>query len=86
MAYSVVVSVRSAISSPKRPGERVKTNRRDAVTLARLLRATTAEVVDVDGKRVDFKVSASDGIEEIGSGTTTNLCSFNERLAKKRSY
>jgi fluoroacetyl-CoA thioesterase len=33
---------------------------------------TTAEVVDVDGKRVDFKVSASDGIEEIGSGTTTN--------------
>ena len=24
---------------PKRPGERVKTNRRDAVTLARLLRA-----------------------------------------------
>jgi len=33
---------------------------------------TTAEVVDVDGKRVDFKVPASDGIEEIGSGTTTN--------------
>jgi predicted thioesterase len=47
---------------------------------------TTAEVVDVDGKRVDFKVSTSDGIEEIGSATTTNLCSFNERLAKKRSY
>ena len=50
---------------------------------------TTAEVVDVDGKRVDFKVSASDGIEEIGSGTTTNCdrsFSFNERLAKKRSY
>jgi predicted thioesterase len=32
----------------------------------------TAEVVHVEGKRVDFKVSASDGIEEIGSGTTTN--------------
>jgi fluoroacetyl-CoA thioesterase len=49
----------------------------------------TAEVVNVEGKRVDFKVSASDGIEEIGSGThqriVINLRSFNERLAKKRS-
>ena len=50
----------------------------------------TAEVVNVEGKRVDFKVSASDGIEEIGSGThqriVIDLRSFNERLAKKRSY
>ena len=50
----------------------------------------TAEVIDVEGKRVDFKVSASDGIEEIGSGThqriVIDLRSFNERLAKKRSY
>ena len=50
----------------------------------------TAEVINVEGKRVDFKVSASDGIEEIGSGThqriVIDLCSFNERLAKKRSY
>ena len=50
----------------------------------------TAEVINVEGKRVDFKVSASDGIEEIGSGThqriVINLRSFNERLAKKRSY
>src|SRR4029077_9414044 len=29
----------------------------------------TAEVINVEGKRVDFKVSASDGVEEIGSGT-----------------
>ena len=29
----------------------------------------TAEVINVEGKRVDFKVSASDGIEEIDSGT-----------------
>ena len=50
----------------------------------------TAEVINVEGKRVDFKVSASDGIEEIGSGThqriVIDLRSFNERLAKKRSY
>jgi predicted thioesterase len=50
----------------------------------------TAEVTDVEGKRVDFKVSASDGMEEIGSGThqriVIDFLSFNERLAKKRSY
>jgi len=50
----------------------------------------TAEVINVEGKRVDFKVTASDGIEEIGSGThqriVIDLRSFNERLAKKRSY
>ena len=47
----------------------------------------TAEVVGVEGKRVDFKVSASDGKEEIGSGThqriVIDLRSFNERLARK---
>ena len=49
-----------------------------------------AEVINVEGRRVDFKVSASDGIEEIGSGThqriVIDLDSLNERLAKKRSY
>jgi fluoroacetyl-CoA thioesterase len=47
----------------------------------------TAEVVGVQGKRVDFKVSANDGTEEIGNGThqriVIDLGSFNERLAKK---
>jgi len=47
----------------------------------------TAEVVNVEGRRVDFKVSASDGMEEIGRGThqriVIDLRSFNERLAKK---
>ena len=47
----------------------------------------TAEVVGVEGKRVDFTVSASDGDEEIGSGThqriVIDLRSFNERLARK---
>jgi predicted thioesterase len=47
----------------------------------------TAEVVGVEGKHVAFKVSASDGKEEIGSGThqriVIDLRSFNERLANK---
>jgi fluoroacetyl-CoA thioesterase len=46
-----------------------------------------AEVVKVAGKRIEFKVSASDEIEEIGNGThqrmVINLGSFNERLAIK---
>ena len=45
----------------------------------------TAEVVNVEGKRVDFKMSASDGTEG-GSGTrqriVIDLRSFNKRLAR----
>jgi fluoroacetyl-CoA thioesterase len=48
-----------------------------------------AEVIKVDGKRIVFKVSATDEMEEIGNGsherTVINLRSFNERLAKKAS-
>ena len=46
-----------------------------------------AEVTRVEGKRIEFKVSANDEMEEIGSGThqriVINLHAFNERLAKK---
>ena len=46
-----------------------------------------AEVIKVVGKRIEFKVSASDEIEEIGNGihrrTVIDLHSFNERLALK---
>jgi fluoroacetyl-CoA thioesterase len=46
-----------------------------------------AEVTKVDGKRIAFKVSARDELEEIGSGThrrmVIDLRSFNERLAGK---
>ena len=46
-----------------------------------------AEVVKVDGKRIEFKVSARDETEEIGSGTHPRMVidfrSFNERLATK---
>jgi fluoroacetyl-CoA thioesterase len=41
----------------------------------------------VEGKRIEFRVSASDEIEEIGNGThqrtVIDLRSFNERLASK---
>jgi fluoroacetyl-CoA thioesterase len=46
-----------------------------------------AEVIKVEGKRIEFKVSASDEREEIGNGThqrtVIDLRSFNERLAGK---
>jgi fluoroacetyl-CoA thioesterase len=46
-----------------------------------------AEVIKVDGKRIEFKVTASDEMEEIGNGThartVIDLRSFNERLARK---
>jgi fluoroacetyl-CoA thioesterase len=46
-----------------------------------------AEVIKVEGKRIEFTVSASDELEEIGNGTHArtliNLRSFNERLATK---
>jgi fluoroacetyl-CoA thioesterase len=46
-----------------------------------------AEVIKTEGKRIVFKVSASDETEEIGNGThqrtVINLQSFNERLAGK---
>jgi len=46
-----------------------------------------AEVIKAEGKRIEFKLSASDEIEEIGNGThqrmVINLRTFNERLALK---
>ena len=48
-----------------------------------------AEVIKVDGTRIEFKVSASDEMEEIGNGThertVINLRSFNGGLARKAS-
>jgi fluoroacetyl-CoA thioesterase len=47
-----------------------------------------AEVIKTEGKRIVFKVSASDETEEIGTGThqrvVIDLKSFNQRLAGKR--
>jgi fluoroacetyl-CoA thioesterase len=57
-----------------------------ATPVGREVRAI-AEVVGVEGKRIDFKVSAHDGTDEIGKGIhrriVIDLLSFNERLARK---
>lgn len=46
-----------------------------------------AEIIKVEGKRIEFKVSARDEMEEIGNGlhqrVVINLRSFNEHLATK---
>jgi fluoroacetyl-CoA thioesterase len=46
-----------------------------------------AEVTEVDGRRIKFKVTASDETEEIGSGTheriVIDLRRFNQSLASK---
>ena len=46
-----------------------------------------AEVTKVDGRQIEFKVSASDEHDEIGRGThrrvAINLDAFNQRLAAK---
>ena len=46
-----------------------------------------AEVTKVEGRRIEFKVTASDETEVIGSGThqrmMINIASFNARLAAK---
>jgi fluoroacetyl-CoA thioesterase len=67
-------------------GTAVEVKHLAATPAGREVRAT-AEVVKVEGRRVDFKVSASDGTEEIGKGThqriVIDLRSFNERLARK---
>ena len=42
-----------------------------------------AEVVKVEGKRIEFKVSASDETEEIGSGTHERMVVDRQRLAQR---
>jgi|SRR5450631_3780821 fluoroacetyl-CoA thioesterase len=58
-----------------------------ATPVGHIVRAE-AEVIRTAGRRIVFKVSASDETEEIGNGThqrtVITLQSFNERLAKKR--
>src|SRR5262249_37462714 len=59
LGHDCIVVVPSLV--PKRPGERVKTNRRDAVTLARLLSAREVPLVSSSGaaaKRVPGTVRA----------------------------
>ncbi len=48
-----------------------------------------AEVTKVDGRRIEFKVSARDETEEIGSGThermVVDMSRIDQRLAKKQA-
>jgi len=49
--------------------------------------SSRSEIIKVEGKRIEFKVSARDEMEEIGNGlhqrVVINLRSFNEHLATK---
>lgn len=49
----------------------------------------TVNVTGVDGRRIDFEWSGSDGVDEVGKGTHTRFVvdrgRFEERLAQKRS-
>ena len=81
----------NAIRSYLEPGESAVGTAIDvrhlaATPVGHIVRAE-AEVTAVDGKRIEFSVSARDEIEEIGRGThrraVIDLASFNERLASK---
>lgn len=73
------------------PGETAVGSRVDVQHLAATPAGRTvtgeAEVVNVDGRRIEFKVRAVDADEEIGIGThermVINLAKFSERLQKK---
>jgi len=54
-----------------------------AATPAGHLITAEAEVTKVDGRRIEFKVSARDEIEEIGSGTHERMVVDLARLGRK---
>jgi fluoroacetyl-CoA thioesterase len=57
-----------------------------ATPVGRMVNAN-AEVTKVDGKRIEFRIEASDGAERIGTGThermVIDLAKFSERLKTK---
>ncbi len=69
-------------------GTRVDVSHLAATPVGRRIVAS-AEVVGTDGRRVEFRVSARDGAEEIGRGThgrvVVDLASFSRRLAQKQA-
>jgi fluoroacetyl-CoA thioesterase len=54
-----------------------------AATPAGHVVTATAEVTKVDGRRIEFTVSARDEIEEIGAGTHERMVVDMERIAKR---
>ena len=57
-----------------------------APTLEGLGVTASAEVTKIDGPRIDFRIEATDGTQEIGTGTherrVINLAKFSERLKR----
>lgn len=70
-------------------GTRVDVSHLGATPVGRRIVAT-AEVTRVDGRHVEFRVSAMDGTEEIGRGThgrvVIDLVRFSQRLAVKLGH
>jgi fluoroacetyl-CoA thioesterase len=54
-----------------------------AATPAGHMVTATAEVTQVDGRRIEFSVSARDETEEIGSGTHERMVIDMDRIARK---
>jgi fluoroacetyl-CoA thioesterase len=54
-----------------------------AATPAGHMVTATAEVTKVDGRRIEFSVSARDETEEIGSGTHERMVIDMDRIARK---
>ena len=67
-------------------GTRVDVRHLAATPLGRTVTAD-AQVTRVDGKRIEFRIEASDGAEKIGTGThermVIDLSKFSERLKAK---
>jgi predicted thioesterase len=70
-------------------GTRVDVSHLGATPVGRRIVAT-AEVTRVEGRHVEFRVSAMDGTEEIGRGThgrvVIDLARFSQRLATKLGH
>ena len=67
-------------------GTRVDVTHLAATPVGRTVNAN-AEVTKVDGKRIEFRIEASDGMEKIGTGrherVVIDLAKFSERLKAK---
>ena len=67
-------------------GTRVDVTHLAATPVGRMVNAN-AEVTKVDGKRIEFKIEASDGMERIGTGRhermVIDLAKFSKRLKAK---
>lgn len=81
----------NAIKAYLDPTESAVGTRVDVIHLAAtpigLTATANAEVTQVDGRRIEFRIDATDGIETIGTAThermVIDMVKFNERLKRK---